>query len=480
MEEFFADAPLTPEQHEEDQTLYDHDFPFIDRILTAIQRFERTRKLSPERRDIFYKYLAYGGIDISPNMFQSVSSLDAKALSKTELAVAMSQVSIGTDKHNINSPDAQYAVDFLACMKSFLSRGVRRHFDLSTPEKIKEITTTLERFCDYLLLHDVCPEYAVELVTTRNFCRQQALTELTSLAAIRTRLPGDFNIACSTFFKSQFSIYDGKTSWTIDGEQTFVGFDDTLTKQIIHTAISAFAPAHIFNAYGEDGDYNGLKEVEKRENVGFEITRIIKADKSCLELYRQMAPELRPVGLVYAKAWNDPDGAPEDLTEEERQALSSSPPSNHARKDEYLFWLEQVILNDLQVGTKFVATVHRLNCGAWYFDGLIDVWPTFDTWLCNDLMQGYQKPRWLEGSYQFREERDRGAREQLERDAKAAEDADQAARAGQTDENVDVGAGVASLSLGSDESNGDDGNGSGSTVKARVDRPAEDPTNKTT
>lgn len=119
-EDYFADAPLTPTQVLEEGELYSSDQPFNARILTAIQRYGARRKLDSERRDVFYKWLVYGGIRVGPNMFQGSSVRDREVLDKDQIVSSLAQTSLNADKDDLNSPDAKYVVDFEGVMRGFL------------------------------------------------------------------------------------------------------------------------------------------------------------------------------------------------------------------------------------------------------------------------------------------------------------------------------------------------------------------------
>ena len=420
LEEFFADAPVTAEQHEENQARYSPDIPFIQRILTAIQHFERTRKLTPNRRDIFYKYLDYGGIDVGPNMFQSVSQVQQKEMSKEELAVALSQVAIGTDKYDIGSDTALYDVDFLGCAKAFLSRRAPDLCWTETPERTLEVTTTLERFMDYLLQQDVCPEYRTEVLATRDFCRQVP-DELCECNEASRRFPGDFNIACSTLFGGAYSHYDGETSWApeVPGTSNFVGFTRELAFQIMTYGMAGAAPEEAFQQYQAqlNAEDDGVSLLETHEQAGFEITEIIPPSKATLKLYKQDAQDLRPVGLVRAKFWKDPGGPPEDLTAEERAALENTSTKSPTQKpEEYTFLIEQIMQMNMRIGMRLQATLHKLSCGIWFFDDFQKCLPSFDVYLENDRMIDYETPRWLKGSVPYDEEEELREKERLEKE----------------------------------------------------------------
>ena len=121
-EEYAAEGPITPEQHAEEQLLYDPRFKFTNRIEKAIHRFEKRRKMSPEMRDVFYKYLAYGGIDVGPNMFQGAhSKQELEGIEKDDLKDILAQAHITDPTDNeIGKDPEKWVVDFEGCMNGFL------------------------------------------------------------------------------------------------------------------------------------------------------------------------------------------------------------------------------------------------------------------------------------------------------------------------------------------------------------------------
>jgi len=369
------------------------------RILTAIQRFERTRKLSPERRDIFYKYLAYGGIDVGPNMFQG--GIDPDSLDKDQLAAAMARTSIAADKRDLDGVTQLYEVDFEGCVKSFLSRRAMVLFGLETRPQVEEITTTIERFMDYLLQHDVCPECRADVLKTRNFCRE-ALPELWGCAEASRWLPGDFNIACSTLFGGNYGRdYDGETDWGPErpGEYVFVGMKPEQAMEVVHYAVAGAASEEVYKSYLEiTKGHVEFKILSVNESAGFEITKIEYPSPECLDIYRESRQTLRPVGRVHAKPWTNPDAQPQDLTPQERDTLVTAKGSRQAAKEEYIFFIESVVQKHLRVGMKLEATIHKLNCGIWFFDEFLRIYPSFDIWLCNELMIGWKEPRPTKGA----------------------------------------------------------------------------------
>ena len=412
-EEYHTDGPLRPEDAAEDQELFAKDYPFINRILTAIQRFERTRKLSPERRDVFYKYLAYGGVNVGSQMFQSVAAFDKESresMSKAELAAAMSQLSIGDDKYDTSSSSALYAIDFEGCMKGFLSRRAPLLWGFETRESVSTVTTTLERFMDYLLQHDVCPEYKVQILATRDHCRE-AKSELWAMAEASRWLPGDFNVACSTLFQGQFARnYDGATDWgpAQEGKATFVGMTPSVADQVLKFGVAGAATEDVYQTFQACDQAKKFEDrvqvVETKSNAGFEIISIISPTKDCIKLYKSQSQDFRPVGRVYARPWKNPDAPPEDLTKKEKEALTLGSTPNP--DEEYVFFIESVILNNIHIGFRVEATIHKLNCGIWFFDDVINVYPSFDTYIPNDIMSDWKEPRWLNWTVEYEKQRE--------------------------------------------------------------------------
>ncbi|EXJ84350.1 hypothetical protein A1O3_05017 [Capronia epimyces CBS 606.96] len=405
-EDFFADTPMTPVQHAEEQQLYDADLPFVTRILTAIGRFERTRKMTNERRDVLYKYLIYGGVEVGPNNFQG--GQNTEDMDKTQASATLTQASVTDDKLNLGTETSLYEVDFLGCMKGFLSRRAKYLYGLETRDQVSMLTTTLERFMDYLLQHDVCPEYRDDVLATRNLCREVP-TELWNVAEATRRLPGDFNIACSTLFGGSYARnYDGETWWgpeTTTEDQVFVGMKPDEASQIIHFGVAGAASEDVFAAYLAGLKGGPALEVQwVKEHVGFEITKIIPPTAECKKIYVQNSQHFRPVGRVYAKPWKNPDSLPEDLTPAERASLAENKQQENdgaADEEEYVFLIESILQSYLRVGTRLEATVRKLHSGIMFFDELIDVFPTFDQFLYNELMAGWKTPRPVRGAFDY-------------------------------------------------------------------------------
>lgn len=373
------------------------------RLLTAIQRFERTRKLTPERRDIFYKWLHYGGIKVGPNV--GVGGQDQSEMDKDQVATALSRVQIPDDLREALASTAgdepKYVIDFLGCMQSFLSRSAPVLFGFDTRDNVELITTTLERFLDYLMQRDVCPEFNVAIHQTRDFCRQ-ATNVMWSCVEAQRWLPGQFNMACSTLFGSLGQNFDGTSVWggdTQDGSAVFVGLTFKEADAIVRYAVAGAADQDVYEKFSElslaGDDEEGLKVVKVFEGQGFEIVDLQNPTAECKDFYKSNCVTYRPLGKVFAKAWKDPEAPPEDLTEDERTAAEAEEPSSET----YVFFVEEIVQQQLRPGQKVLATVRQLNCGIWFFDDFTKIYPEFDLFLVNELMEDYKEPRYLPNAY---------------------------------------------------------------------------------
>jgi len=326
-------------------------------------------------------------------------------MDKDQVATALSRVQVPDELRealeSTANDDAKYAIDFPGCMKSFLSRSAPVLFGFDIRDKVELVTTTTERFLDYLMQHDVCPEFNDEVLETRNLCRE-ATDEMWSCAEAQRWLPGQFNMACSTLYGSLGQNFDGTSVWggdTQDGSAVFVGLTDEEADTIMRYAVAGAADQDVYERYFQlslaEDDEEGLKVVKVIEGQGFEIIDMQDPTADCKDFYKTNCVAYRPLGRVLARAWKDPEAPPEDLTEEEKKAAEPEQPASEV----YVFFVEAIILQHLSVGQKLLATVRQLNCGIWFFDEFTRIYPEFDLFLLNELMEDYKEPRYLPDAY---------------------------------------------------------------------------------
>jgi len=259
---------------------------------------------------------------------------------------------------------------------------------------------------DYLLQHDVCPEFKDDLLASRAFCRKAA-AEVWDMAEATRRLPGEFNIACSTLFDGSYSrTYDGETWWGREDEEgpVFVGLKPDEARQIVSFGVAGSAAETVYLGF-LDGVQNNtplmLDVINVEEHAGFEITHIQAPTRQCREIYTSQSSQYRPVGRIRAKPWRNPDARPEDLTATEREAASHLTTSSSIVSTEYVFLIESILQSMLRVGMKVEATIRTLGCGIMFFDEVVSVYPTFDEFLPNELMVDWKKPKAVKGAMDY-------------------------------------------------------------------------------
>ena len=259
---------------------------------------------------------------------------------------------------------------------------------------VKYNINIIRNFLNYLLHHDVCPEFKNQINAARAIC-DKAQKELWSIAELLPLLPGDFNMACSVIFGGMYQgMYSDNEQWMegLDLDMN-TGISPDKARRIFKIALAANANDDIFENYRKQLADKTCRVVSTEE-TGLEVTELIFPNHEALSLYSQYQCDgLKIIGRMRAKTWFCPDREDEDLTEEEEAALAATPP---VIKD-HEFWVEEELLKKCFVGMKFETTVSQLNFGVSFFDAITGVHCSFYQVLPNNLMEGWRQPEkeWL-------------------------------------------------------------------------------------
>lgn len=258
-------------------------------------------------------------------------------------------------------------------------------FDLLSQQRIKSYTAIIRNFLNYILHHDVCPEYNEQIQAARRVC-DQAEHELWEIAQANQRLPGDFNRACSIIFGGMYrNLYVGDQDWA-EGVDTSGEMSPQTARQTFKFALTAQASEETYQKYMSQSADRSIR-VTSVFDANLEVTELIPPSKDALALYKGKAGEgVRPVGKLCAKSWTNPLAYPDDLTEEE-EAASETGTAEH-----YEFWVEDDVLRHCFVGMKLETKVHRTSFGVDYFDTITAVWCSFFRVLPNELIMGWREP----------------------------------------------------------------------------------------
>ncbi|KAE8442563.1 hypothetical protein EG329_003050 [Mollisiaceae sp. DMI_Dod_QoI] len=380
-EEFYADAPITPEEHEEETDLYDVSLPFESRIQTCIQRYRARRNLDSDRSNILTKYFMLGGVESGTKAF--TGGLDQETIeSSTAAEIAALQASdyIRTGSGNAKYYDGSdnWVVDFEGVAKGFLQL----------------YTMVIRNFLNYVLQHRVCEEYTKDVMAARKVC-DLAEKELWAIRQLQLKLPGSFNVAASTLYGGRYKdVHMGNAAWAVDDPnyQDYVaadqGFEVPEAERIFKTAIAFAGNDAMFLKVMEEDVEIVKTSTECCEVVGIERPDLkTVGEYSSVKNYRGEPGFIKALGVLKVKHWKGPGLMPEDFTDDEGDTTITE--KEGAIES---FWLEDDILQLCYVGLKMELDVHELNIGVKFFDCVRGLYCSFHTILPNEKMIYWKEP----------------------------------------------------------------------------------------
>ncbi|KAI0408977.1 hypothetical protein F4802DRAFT_616747 [Xylaria palmicola] len=380
-EEYYADAPTTPAEACENRKLYDPTRSFPDRIEECLQRFRARRRMDSQRKAMFDKYLFLGGIDASPRQFTGVTG-DRDAMEEADAEeirtmTAVDFVGGSGGRFYDNSKSQEWEVDFEAIAKGFFSRTLTDWY-MYDEVAIKIAADLVRNFLNYVLMHDVCPEYTDDVMAARNIC-DIAPAELRYMNELILGLPGVFNSAARSLF------CDGKVSH-LDKDENYdalVQFRLTAllwslsekTKQCKEKILQAEDPTTIKVVSTREGTYQVLAVERPRRKDKKVVDEQLTAMKLAVKL--KPAGLIRVVPSIIEHGWgNMPRPEEVDFRDTEKEE----------------FVLEDELLASVEVGMKMHLTVCELNIGLSFIKEVHDVRVSFDTFLPQYLMTNWKEP----------------------------------------------------------------------------------------
>ncbi|KAJ5690333.1 hypothetical protein N7462_004725 [Penicillium macrosclerotiorum] len=379
-EEYSADGPLTPKEWEEDREIYS------PRIEEALARYQWKRRIEPDRRNILFKYLQYGGIVASQNYGAGVPPKELKQMPVEEARQARSQTTIPLDRSKLQ-------VSFNEVVRGFLTFFIP-YFHPDTEDAIKIGTITIRNFYTYILFHEVCPEYTDDLLKARKTC-DLATTELWKNVRLVREGPGGFNKCCSVLFGGYYSGSIGlsyKNPECREQEDATPALTFDIARKVVKFAIAGAGSNEQAFRFQELANDNKVSALKIEDIDGFEITAVVEPDSATCSFYESYASDLTTVGKIRAKSFIDPAKPAIDMCAEERQAWNTGKAPQYG----FEFIIEQNLLPYFYPGLKILSSVWELNCGIYYFDQIYSTYPAFHTVLANEMMLGWKTPREVE------------------------------------------------------------------------------------
>lgn len=243
----------------------------------------------------------------------------------------------------------------------------------------------VSNFLKYVDKHDVCPEYVEDVRKAQQLC-EQTLQQMPDIAELLVALPGTFNKAACTLFCSK----DNRGYCEFDSN--IASPDETLDENTTRTIFGANMALLLQRDYGRYiAETMAKKELVVTETVEetFEVVRISLPTDEVRAKYKKINDhlgknfQLEPCGslilrhTVIRNGWDNPS---EDITPSE--------PSKGAE----IFFLEEHLLKLLQVEMKLSVVVCTLSAGFRFIKDVKGVYPTFYTFLPQQLMLHYKEP----------------------------------------------------------------------------------------
>ncbi|KAL4982779.1 Argonaute complex, subunit Arb1 [Aspergillus falconensis] len=380
-EEYYVDAPMTAEEYALEKSLYHISRPIIHRMEDALLRFNKIRRIESDRLEVFSKYLAYGGIDVSPKMFVGTDDRGLKELDNDTILLARGQTAI--DRGRANLP-----IDFNAVVKGFLTSYFPFYFNPYNEDMIKLATVTIRSFLSYLLYHDVCPEYKENIDEARKSC-DIATKELWKSQQLTANGPGDFNTACSILFGGlEHDLYVENNLWK-NPKDDKVQMTKAMAQKVLRFGLTVAGSDELASSFHQKFSSDALTVSKIKDIHGFEVTEMRFLDDEGRKFYQDRGPDLNPVGILFGRSYCDPSEPEYDLSPEEREEWNI----NGRPMRELMFFLEESLLEHCYPGMKIITTIWEMDCGLHYFEEIIKAYSSIYTPLCNELMLGWKRPR---------------------------------------------------------------------------------------
>ena len=264
------------------------------------------------------------------------------------------------------------------------------HYNPDTKEDIKLCTDTMKNFFTYLLYHNVCPEQKEDLEEARRTCDRCEKELWMNQQLVHNEGPGHFNRACSMLFGGYyFEAVDDPEAWKKVRWANPDIFTREIARKVVKYATAIAGDDRMTRKFKVLVEWNRI-EAKKIEDIdGFEVISVEQPSEETGAYYRELAPDLLPVGKIKAKEFRDPSRGPYDLTPWEQIDWDAG----FAPTYNFEFFVEAPLLALILPGMKFITAVYETNFGMHFYDEVLAVLPTNYLFLYNDWMMDYKEPK---------------------------------------------------------------------------------------
>jgi len=236
----------------------------------------------------------------------------------------------------------------------------------------------IKNFLNYVLMHDVCPEYTGNVMAARHVC-DTAPTELQHMHQLMGDLPGPFNrAACSLFCNGKAADLDQEENFEL-----LVHFRLTVllwplgkkAMQAKENILQTEDPSTIHVVSTTDKTYQVMGiERPRRKHI-----KSVQEHLETIEPNRKLTPAgvIRVVPAIIGHGWGNMP-RPEDTDPSE------------AEEEEFI--IEDSLLAKFEVGMKLHMTVCELNTGLCFIKEVYELRVSFDEFLPQHLMAHWKEP----------------------------------------------------------------------------------------
>ncbi|KAL5115672.1 hypothetical protein ACEQ8H_006471 [Pleosporales sp. CAS-2024a] len=393
-ESTYVEAPLRPEEAEEEEDMYDSAKPFVVRIEIAIQRFKEKRRMHEMYSKVFSKLMDFGGVEQGPRIAQGVSKQELSEMDAEERAVVLAAFKVPWDRED----EKQWIVDFDGIATAFLgSSWYVNHFGYAT-DLLKTACQVLRSFYNYLRYHKVCPEYDAQLAKALHVCHI-AEQELPKVYAAGLALPGDFNKSASTIFGGSYAaLYIGETSWSEEMKSQGIKADEIGVRE--EEARIKFTTGVAIMGSEEQCSKLEAKtiKVSHKMSASLEVVDIqmpTGVTKSLYEaqgkLVQQKLGQLQPLGKLICKTWVDDECDEWDLP---KTKYPTGRPERAGAGQKYEFWVEEDVMQECFIGLKMCVEMIILDGGIAVLDEVHEAMCSFYHVLPNELWMARKPKAW--------------------------------------------------------------------------------------
>ncbi|TLD09443.1 hypothetical protein PspLS_12003 [Pyricularia sp. CBS 133598] len=403
-EDGFADPPMTVEEFEEEKRIYDPETPFVDRIEECIQRYRGRRRLDSTRDLMFSRYLNMGGIDTSQRQFtgaNGISKDDLAGLSKAEKRMAAANDVInrrGDDPRWFTPGNECWTVDFTGVVAAYLS--TRLPFDVAGEQDMIALgVDTILNFINYVIKHDVCPEYGADLARARAVCKL-AKIEFPLINRALAGGMGQFNYACRTIFNLPDETDSFVDRMSVDPARNrpvrpILVFTSTLT--LLADMYPAARAIDLHKLREQDPTLDKVASAVSSESQTdyYEVIETREPNEPISRLFRalhsgdKVTGHYKPAGVLVVRRCIVEDGF---ANTPKLHTMSSRPSKDQAES----FIVDRDLLRCLMPGMKLhleTARITHPDFDLTFVKNLLDVQPSFRLFLPQMLMLDYKMPR---------------------------------------------------------------------------------------